>query len=288
MGTGRVCFLNGNLVPEAEARVQALDRGFLYGEGLFETVRVYGGTPFRLARHWERLLGSCRFLDLPEPPWDPARVIRELLAANRLRDGVVRFTWSQGVLPRGPRPGPGSAPVLVAHLRPVPEDLEARQARGVGGLRMPWPLRCRGNPLHRHKTLSYLSSVLALGRVPPGEEPLLETAEGLVAEGATSNVFWVRGDALHTPHPEVGCLPGVARGLVLEEARRIGLRVKEGAFPAGELLDADEAFLTNAVVEVVPLVRVDGRAVGDGSPGPWTRRLQAAYRARVAAERGRP
>ncbi len=288
MGTGRVCFLNGALVPEPEARVPAQDRGFLYGEGLFETVRVYNGTPFLLSRHWERLLGSCRFLGLPDPPWDPARVIGELLAANRLADGVVRFTWTRGVFPRGPRAGPGRSPVLVAHLRPVPDDLPVRQARGVGGVRMPWPLRCRGNPLHRHKTLSYLSSVVALGRVGPGEEPLLETAEGLLAEGATSNVFWICGTTLYTPHPDVGCLPGVARGVVLEEAHRTGLRVAEGPFPTEELLRADEAFLTNAVVEVVPLVRVDGRPVGDGEPGPWTRRLQEAYRARVAAERDRP
>lgn len=283
-----LCLLNGRLVAEEEARVAALDRGLLYADGLFETLRVYGGRPFALREHWERLRASCRALGMPLPPPDPAGLLRPLIEASGLGHGVIRITWTRGPEPRGPRPGPSPRPTLLAQVRPLPPDLGERQEAGVGARRLPWPLRARGLPLQGHKTLAYLPSVLALGRVPAGTEPLLETTEGHLSEGATANLFWVQRGRLFTPHPDAGCLPGIARALAMELAGAVGLPVEEGLFPAADLAGADEAFLTSSVIEVTPLVEVDGRPVGTGRPGPWTRRLQQAYRRRVREALGQP
>ncbi|GAB4257312.1 MAG: branched-chain-amino-acid transaminase [Deferrisomatales bacterium] len=281
------CLIGDELVPEGRARISAFDRGFLYGEGLFETLRLYGGRPFGLRAHWARLEASAAFLGLPLPPEDPAEAVARVARANRLEDAAVRLTLTRGELPRGPRPGPGGTARLVVQVRPLPADLTERQRRGVAGCRLPWPLRARGNPLHRHKTLGYLTSIVALGAAPPGAEPILENAHGQVAEGATSNVFWVRRSRLCTPHPEAGCLPGITRALVLDLARFSGMDVEEGLFDWTGLVQAEEAFLTNSVAEVVPLIAVDGRPVGTGTPGAVTRSLQRGYRQRVR-EGGEP
>jgi branched-subunit amino acid aminotransferase/4-amino-4-deoxychorismate lyase len=279
------CFLDGAILPESEARIDPRDRGLLYSDGLFETYRTYRGRPFRLGEHWDRLVASARVLGITPPTVDPVALTARLLTANGLADAVVRVTLTRGREPVGPRPGPGF-PTLLAQVRPLRAGLAELWERGCSGARLPWPLRARGLPLHSHKTLAYLPTVLALGAVGAGEEPILENTEGHVAEGATTNVFWVRQGRLCTPAVGAGCLPGVARRLALEEARGMGLPLEEGFFPWGELAAAAEAFLTNSAVEVLPLVRLGEAPVGDGRPGPVTRRLQAAYRERVAAEVG--
>ncbi|RMG84599.1 MAG: 4-amino-4-deoxychorismate lyase [Candidatus Dadabacteria bacterium] len=283
----RYAWLNGRLVDEAAAVVPAADRGFLYADGLFETLRLYGGRPFRLADHWARLTASSRFLGLPDPP-DPNPAIEALVRANGAADAVVRFTWTRGARPAGPRPGPAPNPTFLATLRPLPPDLARRRAEGVEARTVSQSLRARGLAMQGHKTLAYLGSVWALGRVPGGAEPLLLTTEGHLAEGATSNLFWVRDGVCHTPHPDTGCLPGIAARVARERAAALGLEVREGFYEPGHLAQADEAFLTNSVVEIVPLVALDGRAVGAGRPGAVTRRLQEAYAEAVRREGGAP
>lgn len=281
----RRCLIHGELVMESAARVAALDRGFLYADGLFETLRVYGGQPHRLADHRARMANSAVFLGLPPPPEELAGLVARVLEANDLVEAAVRITWSRGHLPAGPRPaGVGLLPTLLIQARPLPGDLTAAAQDGVAACLLPWPSRCRHSPLHHHKTLAYLSSVLALGAVEPGVEPLLINSHGELAEGATANLFWVRGGAVYTPHAEAGCLPGITRRVVLERARAAGLPVHEGFFPAAALGGADEAFLTNAVRGVQPVVALDSRPLGSGVPGPVTRQLQRAYAADVAGD----
>lgn len=280
----KLCLLGGRLLPEAEARVSAFDRGFLYADGLFETLRCYGGRPFLLSDHWARLSVSAAFLGISVPAVDPAALVDRVLEANGLADASIRITLSRGPVPPGPRPERASEPTLLVQARPLRGDLERNAARGIGARRLPWPLRARGLPLQGHKTLAYLPSVAALGAVPEGEEPLLETTEGHLSEGATTNLFWIAGGRLFTPHLDTGCLPGITRGFVLSFAARLGLPAEEGLYPANSLAGADEAFATNSVVEVTPLVHLDGAPIGDGTPGPLTSRFQAAYREAV----GRP
>ena len=275
------CLLNDRILPECDARVPALDRGFLYADGLFETLRAYGSRPFLLAEHWARMVASAAFLGLPVPSADPAGWIERVLQANALSDASVRITLTRGPLPAGPRPAGAGEPTFLVQARTLRPHLQRLSAEGLEARRLPWPLRARGLPLQGHKTLAYLPSVLALGAVPEGVEPLLETTEGHVSEGATTNVFWARGGRLCTPHPDCGCLPGITRRLVLSLTARLGIPAEEGLYPAAALAEADEAFVTNAVVEVTPLVRLDGAAVGNGSPGLLTRRLQQAYRDEV-------
>lgn len=280
------CLIGSELVPESEALIPARDRGFLYGDGLFETLRVYGRKAFRLRDHWQRLTGSAGFLGFSVPPIDPEEAVSRLLSANRVDDAVIRFTLTRGTEPAGPRPGPGQ-PLLIGQLRPLPGHLGRRTGEGILGRRLPWPLRARGLPLQAHKTLAYLPSVLALGAALEGEEPILENTEGHVAEGATTNVFWIRDGTVRTPRPEAGCLPGIARALVLELSQTIGISVEEGFWPWAELVDSAEAFVTNSVVEILPLVRLEGEPLGIGRPGPVTRSLQTAYRRAVEEETGR-
>ncbi len=280
--------VNDRPPPESSGTVSAADRGLLYGDGVFETLRVYARVPFRLPAHWERLSDSAAFLGIPVPGVDPSAGVGRALRASGLDDAAVRITLTRGPLPEGPRPAPsGGAPTLLFQARPLRPGLEELARTGVAARRAPWPLRARGMPLHGHKTLNYLASVVALGAVGPAEEAVLLNTEGHVAEGATSNLFWVRRGTLYTPAPEAGCLPGLARALVLEEARRLGLEVEEGLHPFRDLAGAEEAFLTNSLVEVLPVVALDGGPVGGGKPGPVTRRLQHAYRRCVQAEVGR-
>lgn len=280
--------VTGRPPPERTGTVSAADRGLLYGDGVFETLRVYSRVAFRLPAHWDRLSASAAFLGIPLPEVDPRAEVERALEALGLDDAGVRITLTRGPLPEGPRPTPaGGPPTLLFQARPLRPGLDELARTGVAARRAPWPLRARGMPLHGHKTLNYLASVVALGAVGPGEEAVLLNTEGHLAEGATSNLFWVRRGILCTPSPEAGCLPGLARALVLGEGRRLGLEVDEGLHPFHELADAEEAFLTNSLVEVLPLVALDGEPLGGGRPGPVTRRLQRAYRECVQAEAGR-
>lgn len=278
--------LNGKILAADQAAIACDDRGFLYGDGLFETFRLYGGAPFHFERHMERLETSAAFLGIPLPA-DRIKLcawIEAVAEENDHKDGAARLTLTRGTLPKGPRPNTtqqGAATLLI-QSRPLPEGLEERQKSGVEGKTLPYPLRAEGLALQAHKTLSYTSSVLALSKVSPNVEPIVETTGGMVSEGATSNLFWVRQGRLYTPSLENGCLPGIARAFVLELAQREGIEVTEGLWPVRELAAADEAFITNSVMEVTPLVSLDSQKIGDGSasepgPGPATKKLQELY-----------
>lgn len=276
-----LCLIDGEILPESEARVSVHDRGFLYADGVFETLRVYRGRPFLVKEHWARLADSARFLDLPVPGANLEEWIGRLVEATGLRDSAARLTLTRGSNPRGPRPSAESPGTVVVQVRRLPPDLERRAEEGVELRRAPWPLRARGLPFQEHKTLAYLPSVLALGAVNASEEAVLWNTHGHLCEGATSNLFWVAGGRLYTPHPEAGCLRGIARATVLNLAVELGLGLAEGHFGPEALARADEAFITNSVVEVLPATRFDGNLLGSGSAGPVTRSLQTAYRKRV-------
>jgi branched-subunit amino acid aminotransferase/4-amino-4-deoxychorismate lyase len=281
--------LNGKLMAADEAKLPSDDRGFLYADGLIETLRLYGGAPFCFEQHMERLEGSAKFLNIPLTV-DRQKLCAWLEAAaeeNDHRDATARLTLTRGSSPRGPNPGTateGLSPTILIQTRPLPEGLEERQENGTVGATLPWPLRAEGLPLQAHKTLSYTGSVLALGNVPAGSEPILETTGGALSEGATSNLFWVKDGRLHTPSLESGCLPGIARTMVMGLAHRIKLEVVEGLWRRSELASAEEAFITNSVVEVTPLVALDSQEIGSATPGPVTRELQKLY-ARAVIEK---
>ena len=256
-----VAIAGRGLVDPAEPVFRADDDALLRGAAAFETVRVYGGRPFLLADHLTRLRFSARALALPDP--GDVEELVSLVTAAAPPDHVLRvYRTSYDV---------------AATADALPEGLEELRAHGLTlgtfdvGPRTPL--------LAGAKTTSYDVSFAARREAErEGADDALLIGDGRVLEGATANVWWRRGDELFTPAVRPGVLPGVTRAFVLslEPAR-------EGEFEVGELLAADEAFLTSSIREVMPVVAVDGAPIGDGRPGPAAARLQAALRLRSAA-----
>lgn len=273
--------LNGRLIPAKRAAVSVFDRGLLYGDGLFETLRAYRGQPFALEEHLARLRRSADFLgiSLPRTPW--ARRVQTLLRRNALlrTDAWVRITLTRGVAPRGLLPPARSRPTLIMTAGRLDPSIARAQQHGVRVALLPF---ARHGFLAEHKVLNYLPGVL--GRVMAARHDAFEgvfvNTDGHVTEGTTCNVFVWRRRQLVTP-PVAGILSGVTRRLVIEAAASEGIDFAERPLLTDDLLDADEAFLTSSLVEVVPVVTVNARNVGDGKVGPCGRRLQNLYRQMV-------
>ncbi len=276
---GRV-WLNGRIVPAARARISALDRGFLYGDGLFETIRCYQGVPLLLNEHLQRMSRSAAFLGLPLPEVDWSRVIRSLLAANSLQnsDASVRITVSRGPARPGLVPPRNVAPTALAFALPVPKTLAADQRRGVKVITVPL---ARLGPLSAHKLLDYVPAILArTAAAKQKAKEALYVHGGFVCEATTANIFAVFDGALVTP-PIDELLPGITRALVVSLAEKAGIPLVERRIAVEEVAKAQEIFLTSAVVEVLPVVEVDHITIADGKPGTVTVRLQREYRQRV-------
>lgn len=273
-----VISVDGSLSPASEARVAALDRGFLYGDSAFEVTRTYGGKPYRLDAHRERLAASCARLRLPVP--EPARIeadVARALAASSLDECYLRIIVTRGGGPIGIDPGlavGGSLLVYALPLRlPPPEVYE----RGIGvalvqGGKEPG--------MGSAKSGNYLFAVMAVAEAHArgADDAVLCGTGGEILEGATSNLFVVRGGVLATPPLGVGVLSGITRRTVISLARALGHRVDETILFPPALYRAAEIFVTSSIREVVPVVRVDDVTIGDGRPGPVTRALEAAYR----------
>jgi len=283
-------WLNGRILDARAARVSALDRGLLHGDGLYDTWRTYDGVPFATAAHLRRLAASAKRLGFP-PPGDPRQWherARRLVARNGLVDAAVRLTMTRGATGDTLLPVRSGPPTLLLTVRPIPPDVARQQARGIGCVLLPFP-RDAAFPWGTMKLVGHVSAVIgrrqALRR--GAAEGLYVTRDGEVTEGTTSNLFVVSGGALLTPPRESGVLGGVTRDLVLRLARRLGLAVREEPIATARLRRAAEVFVTASTIEVLPVVRLDGRRVGAGTPGPVTRRLQDAYRAHVRRARAR-
>lgn len=283
-GRELVLLLNDRLVPARRATISALDRGFVYGDGLFETVRTYAGQPFGLAQHLRRLARSARVFRIPfvaaPGHWLPR--VRRCLRANDLlaTDAAVRLTVSRGA-GFGIVPPTRLRPTVIMLATPIDPRVPAAQARGVSICFFPFRLVTATLP--SHKTLHYLPAVLGkmIARRRGAWEAVYLGADDTVLEGTTSNVFAVERGRLITP-PLHGILPGVTRHVVTTLAKRAGVSVVERRLTRRELLAADEVLLTASTIEVLPVVRVERTRIADGRPGPVTRTLQEQYRAHVA------
>ncbi len=280
--------LNDGLVPAGEARVSVFDRGFMYGDAVFDTVRVYGGHPFQLDRHLGRLQGSASAIGLvlPRSLERIARDVRAVLDRNGLAraDAVVRVSVSRGAGGRGLSTADVRDPTYVVAPYPVPERVAEIQASGIR-LTVVGTRRVSGDALPAAaKHANYLNSILAYGQAQAGgaDDALLLNADGDLAECAGANLFLVSGGRVRTPDVETGILPGCARAFVVELCRGHGLELDEARLKPEALDDADEVFVTNSVWEVVPVRRVDHREYP--APGPMTLTLAGLYRRGVEAE----
>jgi len=277
--------VDGELVPAEEATVSVRDRGFLYGDAAFETLRAYGGDLFAWDAHADRLLRTLETLDVDHGlgRGELRERCRATLSANDLAEASVRLSVTRGVQPGKLTPAPEVDPTVVVQVRKLPRGgVEGSSAwaaparvRTVGTRRTPDESLPSDARTHNH-----LNGVLARLelRGTAAEEALLVDARGYLAGGAASNVFFVRDEALHTPSLDADVLPGVARSVVLELAREEDLPVETGDYLPKDVATADEAFLTNTTWEVRPVAAVDGTEVGGG---PVTDLLAGLYDRRV-------
>ena len=282
-----IVYLNGALVAREDARIAVMDYGFLYGYGLFETMRAYEGKVFRLERHLDRLAGSAETLGIAMDKSVLGSAVMDTLHANGLSDARIRMTVSIGegsAVPDTTTCGRPTVLVVAAEYRPFPSEVYEKGFRAVvSSVR-----RNSQSPISAMKTLSYMESMLARqeARAAGVDEAICLNEEGLVAEASMSNIFIVVDGILKTPGISSGILPGVTREAVLELAKGSKIPALEGDITLDELLQADEAFLTNSVIEVMPLTEVDGEPIGSGAPGQVTWKLTAAYEEMVWREVG--
>jgi branched-chain amino acid aminotransferase len=282
--------VNGELVDREEATVSVDDRGFRYGDAAFETCRVYGGTVFAWGRHHDRLEATCEALGMPEAiPDDIDARIDETLTANELEDAYLRVSISRGGQPGKLTPDENVDPTVVVYVKPLPRG-------GTEGERA-WESPAIVQSVTRRrppdsvlpadaKTHNYLNGILARlelrrasreGYQP--DEALMRDTDGNLAEGATSNVFFVDDGILRTP-AEGSLLPGITRETVIELAEEEGFTVDPAQYTVDDLRNADEAFLTNSTWEIRPIATADGIDIGDG---PMTKLLQRLYDERIEA-----
>ena len=277
--------IDGRFVSAETASVSVFDRGFLYGDSVFETVRTYGGVPFALDHHLQRLERSAGlvFISLPVDRSQLRAEILQSLAEARNPESYVRVTLTRGQGELGIDPALANVPTRVVIVSPLSSPPPSVYEHGVACISYRTRRASDNTPAEGAKIGNYLVAVLAMREVRAvgGHEALILDAEGRVVEGATSNVFCVIDKTLITPPTEAGILAGVTRAECLAAAESLGLSVQLQATPLRSLLEADEVFISSSIRELVPVVKVDGETIGTGRPGPIYRRLYAEFSRRV-------
>jgi len=275
-------YLNGKLVPKDEAKVSVFDHGVLYGDGVFEGIRVYEGNVFRLKEHIERLFESAKtvWLDIPMSPDELSRATVETVVANGMRDAYIRLVITRGEGDLGI--DPSSCPkatvfIIVSTISLYPEEFYQKGIPLITASTRRIPMECL-DP--RIKSLNYLNNILAKIEAKRAGVPeaVMLNHYGRVAECTADNIFIVKNGKLKTPRLTEGVLPGVTRASVLELAAELGYGTRETILGLHDLYNANECFLTGTGAEIVPVVLIDGRKIGTGQPGEATQRLLASFR----------
>ncbi len=271
-----VLWVNGRFLPAEEPAVRADDAGLLFGRGVYDTFRARHGRVFRLEAHMARITASAKVVGIAMPSLDAAAVVRELCERCGLEDARVRMTLAAGPA--------GGSPTLIIQARAATDYAAETYENGMAALISP-VRRNETSPLAGVKSLNCLDNIMSRewAQAQGAHTALLLNTRGALAEASTANVFLVRNGGLVTPPVSDGALPGVTRSAVLELAREAGLEAEERSLGPEELFSAEEAFLTGAVMGVMPLVRVDGRPIGDGKPSAVTRQARGLYEAAVGA-----
>lgn len=284
-------YINDRLVPPDEAKVSVQDRGFIYGDGIFETLVVHHGVVFRIMEHLSRLAESASIVRI-RLPWtseEIAEKIRYTVRENGVKEGVIRVNISRGIGNWRLTTKGADNPTLVISIYPPPEYPPDTFTKG-------WPVIISRDVIvmdpvipGRAKTTNRLNLIFAKCEAEErgAMEAILLNRNGHLTEGTTSNLFFSSGETLFTPSQESGILWGITRNLVMEIARGMGIELVEGFFEPADLKRASEAFLTFTTGGVIPLHSVDGIVLGNGEPGPMTRRIMARYEELYESETGR-
>ncbi|MBI2265467.1 MAG: branched-chain-amino-acid transaminase [Armatimonadetes bacterium] len=275
-------YLDGKYVDKDEAKISVWDHGLLYGDGVFEGIRAYNGRVFRLDEHLRRLYDSLKsvHIKIPLSRAEMKKAVLQTLRLNAIRDGYVRLiiTRGKGDLGIDPRKCSKATIIIMADkIQLYPQEYYEK------GLKLTFASTRRNisealNP--RIKSLNYLNNIMAkIEAIEAGyQEAIMLNAQGFVCECTTENIFLIRDGILTTPPVWAGALEGVTRNTVIELARKEGIPIREELFTGHDIYIADECFITGTGAEILPVIEVCGRTIGEGVPGPSTRRLLAAYR----------
>jgi len=274
--------IDGKVLPGDEARISVLDNGFVFGDGVYETMRTFGGRPLVLGRHLRRLRASAARLGIAIPETDAVLTGRldDVMARAGHRESFIRLIVSRGVGDISYDFDRVKGPTIVLAVKALPALPESWYSDGVPVATV--SVR-RNHPQALDpaiKSCNLLNNVLAIREAQSrgAEEAILLNLDGDVAEGASSNIFAVRGGTVVTPPVEAGILSGITREIVIELCPDVGVPVREERLPPEDLRSADEAFLTSSVRDVLPITTVDGRPVGSGRAGPISTKLLEAFR----------
>jgi branched-chain amino acid aminotransferase len=281
MATTPRIYINGKLFDKSEAKVSVYDHGFLYGDGVFEGIRIYEGKVFKLKEHIERLYDSARHiaLEIPIGREQLTEAVLSTVQANAKRNGYIRLIISRGAGTLGLDPRKTSDPqiiIIVDDIALYPPELYDN------GLDIITAATIRNHPNAtnpRIKSLNYLNNILAkIEGIRAGcVEALMLNHKGEISECTGDNIFLIKHGVLRTPPPDAGILEGITRNAVMELARSAGIIVQEAAMTRHDVYAADECFLTGTAAEVIPVVKCDGRPIGNGKPGPITRQLREMF-----------
>lgn len=274
-------YLNGRFVPKEKAVVSAFDHGFLYGDGIYETMRAYRGTIFELRQHLSRLKHSAAAISLrlPLPIEKIAEALNRSVHINKLQNAYIRLHISRGPGEIGLDPALCIAPTMVIVAKPFHDYPAEQYSRGV---RVAFVKTRRNHPLAISpaiKSTNFLNNIQAkIEAIKAGAyEGIMLNWEGYVAEGTISNICMVKKGTLYTPHLKTGILKGVTRDLVLRLAKKQRIPVREIMLKPQDFLAADECFITNTTIEIMPVIRIGRKSIGTGKPGPVTALLRQAY-----------
>ncbi len=275
-------YIDGEFVPKSEAKISVFDHGLLYGDGIFEGIRLYEGNIFRMEEHNQRLFSAAKAIGLtiPHTPEEITEIVAESCRKNRLTDGYIRLVITRGVGDLGLSPtkcGKASVICIAASIQLYPEELYEK------GLSIVTAAQRRNKATiidPQIKSLNYLNNILAKmeGERQGAPEVLMLTHDGIVAECSADNVFIVRNGEIWTSPLHVGILDGITRGTVIDIAREQNIPLYEKEFTLFNVYGADEMFITGSGAEIVPVVSLDGRTIGDGKAGPIAKKVLKEFR----------
>jgi branched-chain amino acid aminotransferase len=276
-------YIDGKYFDEKSAKISVFDHGLLYGDGIFEGIRAYHGRVFRLKEHIDRLFYSAKaiLLNIPRSHAEMMQAVVETCRRNRLRDGYVRLVVTRGAGGLGLNPRGCKAPsviIIADKIQLYPAEL---YERGLDIITVPTTRNLHSALNPAIKSLNYLNNILAKIEANNGgcEEAIMLNSEGYVAECTGDNVFIIKAGQMFTPPLSAGALYGITRSVVMDMAREASIPVSEPNLTRYDLFNADECFLTGTGAELIPVVKIDGRVIGAGKPGPVTKSLVQRYRA---------
>jgi len=284
-------YVDGKFYSEADAKVSVFDHGLLYGDGIFEGIRFYNGRVFRLGEHLDRLWDSARSicLEIPMTKQSMTEAVLETIRQNHMRDGYIRLLVTRGIGNLGLNPKQCKSPSVIIIAAPIALYQENMYRKGLTVVTVA-TRRCSPGALNPAvKSLNYLNNVMARieADLAGADEALMLNDEGNIAECTADNIFVIKRGQMITPPVTAGALRGITRSVAFEIAEELGYKTLKADITRHDVFAADECFLTGTAAEIIPVVSVDGRAIGNGKPGPITTRIMARFR-EMTRETGTP